>query len=143
MEAVTPPQLTSRENFPTVAAWKAATIEGADGDRHWRGLKGAPGVLRYLAGKGAIIAMTRSLAMELGPDNVMVNAVSPGFTMTKRLQAAEHVTSYFGPQAIASRAIKREAVASDVAKAIYFFASDDLGVVTGQTQTADGGSVFH
>lgn len=105
--------------------------------------KGAPGMLHYIASKGAIISMTRSLATEFGNDNVLVNAVSPGFTMTESVRAAEHITGYFGPQAIAGRVIKREAVATDVANAIYFFASGDSGFITGQTLTADGGSVFH
>lgn len=105
--------------------------------------KGAPGMLHYIASKGAIISMTRSLATELGTDNVLVNAVSPGFTMTESVRASSGVLGYFGSQAIAGRAIKREAVATDVANAIFFFASADSGFVTGQTMTADGGSVFH
>lgn len=105
--------------------------------------KGAPGMLHYIASKGAIISMTRSLATEFGVDNVLVNAVSPGFTLTESVLASGDVLGYFGPQAIAGRAIKREAVATDVANAIFFFASTDSAFITGQTLTADGGSVFH
>lgn len=105
--------------------------------------KGSPGMLHYIASKGAIISMTRSLATEMGMDNVLVNAVSPGLTMTESVRAASHVTDSFGPTAIATRAIKRDAEATDVANAIFFFASKDSGFVTGQTMTADGGSVFH
>lgn len=105
--------------------------------------KGAPGMLHYIASKGAILSMTRSLATEFGDDNVLVNAVSPGLTITESVAAAGHVTGYFQDQVMASRVLKREAVAADVANVIFFFASDDSGFVTGQTVTADGGSVFH
>jgi NAD(P)-dependent dehydrogenase (short-subunit alcohol dehydrogenase family) len=74
---------------------------------------------------------------------VLVNAVSPGFTMTESVVAAPYLQDTFTTQAIATRAIKREAVAVDVANAIYFFASADSAFITGQTLTADGGSVFH
>jgi NAD(P)-dependent dehydrogenase (short-subunit alcohol dehydrogenase family) len=105
--------------------------------------KGAPGMLHYIASKGAILSMTRSLATEFGDDNVLVNAVSPGLTLTESVQAAGHITGYFEQQVMAGRIIKRPAVAADVANAIFFFASADSDFVTGQTITADGGSVFH
>lgn len=105
--------------------------------------KGAPGMLHYIASKGAILSMTRSLATEFGDDNVLVNAVSPGLTMTESVKEAGHVTGYFEQNVMAVRVLKRPAVAADVANAIFFFASDDAGFVTGQTITADGGSVFH
>jgi NAD(P)-dependent dehydrogenase (short-subunit alcohol dehydrogenase family) len=105
--------------------------------------KGSPGLLHYVASKGAIISMTRSLASEFGKDNVLVNAVSPGFTMTESVRAAAHLNEPFAAHAVANRVIKREAIAVDVANAIYFFASTDAAFITGQTLTADGGSVFH
>ena len=105
--------------------------------------KGAPGMLHYIASKGAILSMTRSLASEFGDDNVLVNAVSPGLTITESVAAAGHVTDYFESAVMASRIIKRPAVAEDVANVILFFASEDSAFVTGQTVTADGGSVFH
>lgn len=105
--------------------------------------KGAPGMLHYIASKGAILSMTRSLATEFGDDNVLVNAVSPGLTMTESVVAAGHIADYFEQVVMASRILKRPAVAEDVANAIFFFASTDSSFVTGQTITADGGSVFH
>lgn len=105
--------------------------------------KGAPGMLHYIASKGAILSMTRSLATEFGDDNVLVNVVSPGLTMTESVEAAGHVTGYFEKGVMAARILKRPALAADVANAIYYFASADSSFVTGQTITADGGSVFH
>jgi NAD(P)-dependent dehydrogenase (short-subunit alcohol dehydrogenase family) len=105
--------------------------------------KGAPGLLHYVASKGAIISMTRSLATELGPDNVLVNCVSPGYTLTESVRNSKDVSATYGSQAIAGRIIKRDALAVDVANAIYFFATEEANFITGQTLAADGGSVFH
>lgn len=105
--------------------------------------KGAPGMLHYIASKGAILSMTRSLATEFGKDNVLVNCVSPGLTMTESVVAADHITGAFQEFAMSSRVLKRAATAEDVANAIFFFACADSSFVTGQTITADGGSVFH
>lgn len=105
--------------------------------------KGPPGMMHYVASKGAIIAMTRSLANELGSDNVVCNTIAPGFTMTEGARESPEITNIFGPMAIKARAIKREELAIDVANAIYFLASADSGFVTGQTLVVDGGSVFN
>lgn len=105
--------------------------------------KGAPGMLHYIASKGAILSMTRSLATEFGDDNVLVNAVSPGLTITESVKAAGQITDFFQESVMTARVLKRPAVAVDVANAIYFFASDDASFITGQTITADGGSIFH
>lgn len=105
--------------------------------------KGLPGMLHYVASKGAIIAMTRTLANEFGADNVKVNAVSPGFTLTESVQAAGVELDLYARKAIETRFLKRNAVAVDVANVMLFLASDDSGFVTGQTIAADGGSVMH
>lgn len=105
--------------------------------------KGPPGMMHYIASKGAIISMTRSLANELGGDNIVCNAIAPGFTVTEGAREASHLTGLFPDMAIKSRAIKREELAEDVANAIHFLASADSGFVTGQTLVVDGGSVFH
>ena len=105
--------------------------------------KGLPGLAHYVASKGAIIMLTRTLANELGGDNVLVNVVSPGFTMTEAVRGNSEIRDAFGPRAIATRAIKREAQSIDVANVIYFFVSEEASFVTGQNLAADGGSVFH
>ena len=105
--------------------------------------KGTPGMLHYIASKGAIISMTRSLASEFSGDQITVNAVAPGFTLTESVEAAPDILKTFSEAAIKTRLLKRNAVAADVANVIYFLASDDSGFVTGQLIAADGGSVFH
>lgn len=105
--------------------------------------KGTPGMLHYIASKGAIISMTRSLAAEFATDGVLVNAVSPGFTITESVAASPEINQAYSGAAISTRLIKRDAFPDDVAKVIYFLASPDAAFVTGQTIAADGGSVFH
>ena len=100
-------------------------------------------MLHYIASKGAIISMTRSLASEFSADQITVNAVSPGFTLTESVEAQPELLTTFADAAIKTRLLKRHAVATDVANVIYFLASDDSGFVTGQLIAADGGSVFH
>jgi NAD(P)-dependent dehydrogenase (short-subunit alcohol dehydrogenase family) len=105
--------------------------------------KGVPGLLHYVASKGAILSMTRTLATEFGSDNVLVNCVSPGLTLTESVRASKEVSAVYGTHAVANRIIKRDALAIDVANVIYFLATEEASFITGQTIAADGGSVFH
>src|SRR3546814_17213151 len=77
--------------------------------------KGAPGMLHYIASKGAILSMTRSLATEFGDENVLVNAVSPGLTITESVAEAGHVTGYFQEAVMAWCHHTRRAGDADVA----------------------------
>ena len=108
------------------------------GNRSW-----PPGLLHYVATKGAVISVTRSLASEFAPDNVLVNAVSPGFTPPQDASVSAELVERFAEQAIKTRLIKRNATPEDVANVIYFLAGPDSGFVTGQVIVADGGSVLH
>ncbi|MET4803844.1 glucose 1-dehydrogenase [Bradyrhizobium sp. LB11.1] len=104
--------------------------------------KGTPGLMQYVASKGAIISMTRALASEFAPDNILVNAVAPGFTLSENAAAKPELRPY-SEMAIATRLIKRDAYPIDLANVIYFLASPDAGFITGQVIAVDGGSVFH
>lgn len=121
------------------AARKGAIVNVASGTA----FKGAAGMMHYIASKGAIITMTRSLANEFSADNVRVNAVSPGFTITESVEAHPEIRATYSAAAIPTRFLKRDAYAPDVANVMYFLASDDAGFVTGQIIAADGGSVMH
>jgi NAD(P)-dependent dehydrogenase (short-subunit alcohol dehydrogenase family) len=104
--------------------------------------KGTPFMLHYVASKGAVIAMTRALARELGDDGIAVNAVAPGLILSDTVRANPAVTSFQSASVLQSRAFKRDAVPEDVEGAVVFLASPDSAFMTGQTLVVDGGSVF-
>ena len=105
--------------------------------------KGAPFLLHYVASKGAVMSMTRSLARELGTDNITVNAVSPGYTLSEGNLANADFLSAHRQAAIAGRVLQRDAYPEDLVGAVAFLASDDAAFMSGQILAVDGGSVFH
>jgi NAD(P)-dependent dehydrogenase (short-subunit alcohol dehydrogenase family) len=105
-------------------------------------LKGVPGSLHYVTSKGAIIAFTRSLARELGKDNITVNAIAPGLTLSDGVvQRGDLNEERLGMQR-RTRAIQRDEKPEDLVGAASFLASDDAAFMTGQTLAVDGGSAM-
>lgn len=100
--------------------------------------KGTTGLLHYVASKGAVIAMSRALARELGPDNICVNTIAPGNTPVEG-----GATSARSLATIATRALQRAETPADIVGAVMFFCSADSDFITGQTLVVDGGSVFN
>jgi NAD(P)-dependent dehydrogenase (short-subunit alcohol dehydrogenase family) len=96
----------------------------------------------YVASKGALVGLTRALARELGPDNITVNAISPGAfpTAAERIHPDPEAYSRF---VIEHQSLKRRGRPEDVANAVLFFASDVSEFITGQVVNVDGGWVMH
>jgi 3-oxoacyl-[acyl-carrier protein] reductase len=103
-------------------------------------LLGRPGYLHYVTSKSAVIGMTRSLATELGPDGVTVNAVLPGSTETEVPRAT--VTAEQVARIVERQAVKRRQVPGDLVGVVAFLAGPDSGFMTGQCLNVDGGAAF-
>ncbi len=101
---------------------------------------GSPNWAHYVASKGGVIALTRSMAREAGDDNITVNAIAPGFTLTDAsLGLIENAEQY----GVTRGAIKRVQQPDDVVGTALFLASSASNFVTGQTLIVDGGRQFN
>ena len=105
--------------------------------------RGVPFLLHYVTSKGAIVALTRALAKELGKDGIHVNCVAPGFTMSEGVKSHPEVIEKLRDVSIASRTIQRDQVPEDVVGAVVFLCTSAADFVTGQTMVIDGGQYFH
>jgi NAD(P)-dependent dehydrogenase (short-subunit alcohol dehydrogenase family) len=105
--------------------------------------KGVPFFLHYVASKGAVIAMTRALAKELGGDNVLVNTVAPGFTISDGVLANPVQLEQLREASAKARVLVRDQYPEDIVGAVLFFAGDESSFVTGQSLVVDGGAYFN
>jgi NAD(P)-dependent dehydrogenase (short-subunit alcohol dehydrogenase family) len=105
--------------------------------------RGVPFLLHYVTSKGAIVALTRALAKELGKDGILVNCVAPGFTMSDGVKSHPEVVEKLRDVSVAARTIQRDQVPEDVVGAVVFLCSPAADFVTGQTMVIDGGQYFH
>ena len=91
----------------------------------------------YMAGKGAMVGVSRSLAMELGPDNITVNMVAPGWMVTEKVDPESEGSLGFG----ASLPLRRHGSADEIGNACVFFLSDLASYVTGAYLPVTGGRI--
>jgi len=94
----------------------------------------------YVTAKAAIVGLSRTLAHELGKDNVRVNAILPGAIVTEK-QRRLWLTPEYSAEVLARQALKRHLAADEVARLALFLASDDSSAITGQSHIVDGGWV--
>lgn len=100
------------------------------------------GMAPYVAAKGAVVAMTRALARELGPQGIRVNAVAPGAFPTAG-EAAQHADlAAYEREVLDAQAIKRRGRFDDVASLVSFLVGDESSFITGQTINVDGGWIM-
>lgn len=105
--------------------------------------KGTPFFLHYLASKGAVWAMTRGLAREVGDAGITVNTIAPGYTGSESMLEDQATWNLVRESMNASRAIQRDQLPEDLTGTLIFLASEDSAFVTGQCILVDGGSAVN
>jgi NAD(P)-dependent dehydrogenase (short-subunit alcohol dehydrogenase family) len=132
--------LTCRAIVPVMRANGGGKIVNISSGTPFRGV---PFLLHYVTSKGAIVAFTRALAKEVGKDNVLVNCVAPGFTMSAGVQSHPEVVEKLRDVSVSARTIQRDQTPEDVAGAVFYLCGPGSDFVTGQTIVIDGGQTFH
>ncbi len=132
--------LTCRAIVPVMRANGGGKIVNISSGTPFRGV---PFLLHYVTSKGAIVALTRALAKEVGKDNVLVNCVAPGFTMSAGVEAHPEVVEKLRDVSVSARTIQRDQTPDDVVGAVVYLSGPGSDFVTGQTIVIDGGQTFH
>jgi NAD(P)-dependent dehydrogenase (short-subunit alcohol dehydrogenase family) len=104
--------------------------------------KGTPLMMHYVSSKGAVVAMTRVMARELGDFGICCNAIAPGLTLSEVVKGRNDFGALRNLN-LQSRSLKREQTPEDLVGALLFLASHDSDFMTGQTMLVDGGSAMH
>jgi len=129
------PYLCARALYPMMRAAGGGRIVNVASDVAFYG---PPRLLHYVSSKGAVVAMTRAMARDAGPDQITVNAVAPGITETEATQGIpEERHELFR----LNRALTRPQQPGDLTGAVRFLLSDAAAYITGQTLLVDGGFV--
>jgi NAD(P)-dependent dehydrogenase (short-subunit alcohol dehydrogenase family) len=105
--------------------------------------KGVPFLLHYVVSKGAVVALTRALAKEVGGAGVLVNTVAPGFTMSEGVLANPVQIEKLQEVSVKARVLQRDQVPEDIVGAVVFFCAPESAFVTGQALVVDGGAYFN
>jgi NAD(P)-dependent dehydrogenase (short-subunit alcohol dehydrogenase family) len=128
--------LMTKACLPLLRESRGKVVNVASDTAMW----GAPRLLAYVSSKGAVIAMTRGMARELGTEGITVNALAPGLT---EVEATQYVPAERHRQYLEGRAIQRAQVPEDACGALVFLLSDDAAFMTGQVLPVNGGYVMN
>lgn len=129
------PYLCARALYPAMRAAGGGRIVNIASDVAFYG---PPRLLHYVSSKGAVVAMTRAMARDAGPDQITVNAVAPGITET---EATQGIPTERHELFRLNRALARSQQPEDLTGAVRFLLSDAAAYITGQTLLVDGGFV--
>ncbi|MBN07132.1 MAG: short-chain dehydrogenase [Rhodospirillaceae bacterium] len=125
--------LMSKAAVPQLAKSRAGKIVNLASDT---ALWGAPRLMHYVASKGAVLSMTRSMARELGGSGIAVNSIAPGLT---EVEATEYVPQDRKDLYVSNRPFNRVQMPDDVTGAVMFLMSDAASFITGQCIPVNGG----
>jgi 3-oxoacyl-[acyl-carrier protein] reductase len=103
---------------------------------------GFKNMLDYVSSKGGVVAFTRALAKEVGPDGITVNAIAPGAFPTDAEKIHPNPEQY-NQWILEQQSLKRRGTPEDIGNAVVFLASDAASFITGQTLVVDGGWAMH
>ena len=105
-------------------------------------LGGSPLFLHYVSSKSAVIGFTRALAREVGDDNICVNSIMPGLTISSPNQEGVMTAEQLADRR-KRRAFHRDQYPADLVGTVIFLSSDDSNFMTGQSISVDGGMNMH
>ncbi len=131
------PWLCARAVYPYMKAQRYGKIINVSSTTVW---DGTPNFLHYVSTKAAMIGFTRSLAREVGEDNIAVNTVTPDYTPHDPAYVAKEPE--LDARLTARRCFKRTQVPEDMVPTVVFLASAAADFITGQNFLVNGGSVF-
>lgn len=131
------PLLVSRAVAAGMRARRCGRIINIASATFW---SGSANWAHYVASKGALIGLTRVMAKELGSDDICVNVVAPGFTLTEASRSLIPGAETYG---VDRGCVKRAQQPEDVVGIVVFLASDESGFITGQSIIVDGGRQFN
>jgi NAD(P)-dependent dehydrogenase (short-subunit alcohol dehydrogenase family) len=129
--------LVTRASWPLLAASGKASIVNFSSANARQALQGLPAIA-HTAGKGAVMAMTRQMAMEGGPLGIRANSIAPGFTVTE--ETAQHLDTPLMAQVRAKLMVSRLGTTTDIGWLAVYLASDESTYVTGADLPIDGGA---
>ena len=128
--------LATRAVFPQMKAQQYGKVINLCSETAFTG---SHGFVHYVTSKGGILALTRALAVEMGPHNICINSVAPGFTDTEASRSLADVDRYD----TSKTPLRRVGTPGDITGAALFLASPESDFITGQTVVVDGGRYMH